>query len=107
MKAKRHPFGRTKMRPVHPGEVLQEQLDALGLSATSFAEKLRVPRSRIVAILRGTRRLKADTALRLERVLGTSATFWVNLQIGYDLRCAELNQNPEIGRLRRLRRPEQ
>ena len=86
------PTTRNRMRPISPGEILQEQLDALNLSAAAFARELHVPTNRITGILRGARALTPDTALRLEQFLGTSAQFWLNLQTGYDLRLAELRR---------------
>lgn len=81
---------RSQMRPISPGEVLQEQLDALEMSATAFARELHVPTNRITGILNETRALTPDTALRLEQFFGTSAQFWINLQTGYEVRRAEL-----------------
>ena len=60
------------MRPVHPGEILREELDELGLSANALAKALDVPTNRITAILRGQRGVTADTALRLARYFGTT-----------------------------------
>ena len=74
------------MRPIHPGEHLQEELEELELSARAFAQALHVPTNRITAILNAQRAVTADTALRLARYFGTSAEFWLNLQSAYDLR---------------------
>lgn len=82
--------GRNKMRPVHPGEVLREQLDELDMSASELAASLHVPTNRITGILNETRALTPDSALRLERFFGASAEFWLNLQRAHDLRAAEL-----------------
>lgn len=93
---------RNKMRPVSPGEVLQEQLDALEMSAAAFARELHVPTNRITEILNETRALTPDTALRLEQFFGTSAQFWMNLQAGYELRLAELEaDHRDIRKIRR------
>lgn len=81
------------MRPVHPGEILREELETLKISANAFATALDVPGNRITAILNGQRGITADTALRLSRYLGTTAEFWLNLQKTYELRVAEV----EIG----------
>ena len=75
--------------PVHPGEVLQEELVARGLTANALALKLRVPANRLTEILNGKRGVSPDTALRLSRYLGTSPAFWLNLQSQYDLARAE------------------
>ena len=77
-----------KMVPVHPGEVLKEELQGLNISASVFAKDLSVPTNRITAILNKKRRITSDTALRLSRYFGTSAEFWMNLQQAYDLNIA-------------------
>lgn len=70
----------------HPGEILAEEfLRPLNLSANSLAIALRVPATRIGAIIKGERSVTADTALRLARFFGTSPEFWVNLQATHDL----------------------
>jgi addiction module HigA family antidote len=84
------------MRPVHPGEILREELEALEMSANSLATALGVPGNRITAILNGQRGITADTALRLSRYLGTTAEFWVNLQKAYELRLAERDAGKQI-----------
>ena len=77
------------MRPVHPGEILREELDALEMSAKALAAALDVPGNRITAILNGQRGVTADTALRLSRYLGTTPELWLNLQKTFELRVAE------------------
>jgi addiction module HigA family antidote len=70
----------------HPGEVLREEfLDPLDMSVNSLAMALRVPATRIGAIVKGERSVTADTALRLGRFFGTSPEFWMNLQAMHDL----------------------
>ena len=70
----------------HPGEVLGEEfLKPLGISVNALAMALRVPATRIGAIVKGERSVTADTALRLARFFGTSPEFWVNLQAMHDL----------------------
>ena len=70
----------------HPGEVLGEEfLQPLGMSVNALAMALRVPATRIGAIVKGERSVTADTALRLARFFGTSPEFWVNLQAMHDL----------------------
>lgn len=79
------------MRPVHPGEILREEfLAPLGLSAHALAVALRVPAPRINDIVRERRAVTPDTALRLARYFGGDAESWLSLQVGYDLRLAEL-----------------
>jgi len=79
----------------HPGEMLSEEfLQPLGLSVNALAMALRVPATRIGAIVKGERSVTADTALRLARFFGTSAEFWINLQAMHDLTKAR----KELGR---------
>src|SRR6266404_435586 len=77
---------RKKVAPIHPGEILlQEFLTPLGLSQYRLAKDVSVPPRRINEIVRGSRAVTADTALRLARYFGTSERFWLNLQARYDL----------------------
>jgi addiction module HigA family antidote len=85
------------MRPIHPGEVLRDELEELDMSANALAIELRVPANRITAILNGERDITPDTALRLGHYFGTSARFWLNLQTGYDLRKAEIEMSKTDG----------
>ena len=83
-----------KLRPIHPGEILQEQLEELGMSARALATRLGVPTNRITGVLNETRSVTPDTALRLAKFFGggpDTARFWLNLQQAYDLRRAELD----------------
>jgi antitoxin HigA-1 len=75
--------------PIHPGEFLREDfLVPLGLSANALALALRVPVTRISEIVRERRGITADTALRLARYFGTTADFWMKMQMSYDLALA-------------------
>jgi len=81
-----------KLRPIHPGEFLQEQLDELGLSARALATRLNVPPNRVTGLLNKTRAVTPDTALRLAKFFGggeDTARFWLNVQQAYDLRLAQ------------------
>ena len=89
---------RNGMRPVHPGEILREELEALKMSATALATALDVPGNRITAILNGQRGITADTALRLSRYLGTTPELWLNLQKTFELRVAENEAGRQIAR---------
>ena len=72
--------------PIHPGEILQEEyLTPLGITQHRVAVAIGVPPRRINEIVQGTRRITADTALRLARYFGTSDEFWLNLQAHYDM----------------------
>ena len=92
------------MRPVHPGEILREELDELGLSGKALAGALGVSAGRIAGILRERRGITADTALRLARFFGTTPQVWLNFQQGYDLRRAEIRSAREINAAVRPRR---
>jgi addiction module HigA family antidote len=79
-------MARRKIAPVHPGEILLEEfLRPLHLSQYRLAKEVTVPPRRINEIVRGSRAVSADTALRLSRYFGTSERFWLNLQARYDL----------------------
>lgn len=86
------------MRPVHPGEVLREELEAVEMSASALAQALDVPPNRITAILNGQRGITADSALRLSRYFGTTPEFWLNLQKTYELRTTEAESGREIAK---------
>lgn len=76
----------TSMAPIHPGEILAaEYLTPLGITQHKLAVAIGVPPRRINEIVHGTRRISANTALRLARYFGTSERFWMNLQGRYDL----------------------
>jgi antitoxin HigA-1 len=74
--------------PIHPGEILADELAELHTSPTELARELHVPANRISQLVAGKRAMTADTALRLERWLGVSAVFWMNLQKRYELDLA-------------------
>ncbi len=84
------------MRPVHPGEILREELDELGLSANAVSKALGVPVNRVTMILNGQRGVSADTALRLARYFGTTPQLSLNLQNTWELRRAEIEAGREI-----------
>ena len=80
------------MRPIHPGEIIKEEyLEPLNMSVNALAVALRVPASRINDVVRQKRGVSIDTALRLARYFNTTAQFWMNLQISYDLKIARQN----------------
>ncbi len=86
------------MPPVHPGEIVKDELTELKMSANAFAKALGVPANRITLILKGQRGISADTALRLALYFGTSPEFWMNLQQSYDLKIAQKKIGSEIER---------
>ena len=85
--------------PIHPGEILADELGELGLSAAELARTIDVPANRISQILRGKRNITADTALRLGRYFGTSPDLWMNLQKAYDLDTARAELGADLDRL--------
>ncbi len=83
----------TDRPPTHPGEVLLEEfLEPLGISQVEFAQRLGVSFPRLNGVVRGRRGVTPDTALRLERVTGASAAFWLGLQQDWDLWHAERSE---------------
>jgi addiction module HigA family antidote len=84
------------MRPVHPGRILKDEIEARGLSANALALALRTPSGRITDILNAKRGVSPETALRLARYFGASARFWLNLQTAYELAVAEAELGERI-----------
>ena len=89
--------------PIHPGEILADELEELGLSAKKLADVIAVPPNRLYQILAGKRNLTADTALRLGQYFGMSPDFWMSLQSAYELDLARRENGPEIRKITRLR----
>jgi addiction module HigA family antidote len=82
--------GAAPIGPIHPAEFLKEWLKDRGLNARDLAQNLRVPASRIEAILAERGGFTADLALRLSRFFGTSPVYWMNLQSHYELDLARM-----------------
>ena len=76
-------------RAVHPGEILKDELEELGMAPTEFARQIEVPPNRVGQIIAGKRAVSADTALRFGHWFGVEAQFWLNLQTQFDLVVAE------------------
>jgi addiction module HigA family antidote len=75
-----------KLRNIHPGEILQEEfLVPLEISAYRLSKDIGIPQTRISEIIKGNRRITADTALRLSKYFGNSAKFWLGLQDDFDI----------------------
>jgi antitoxin HigA-1 len=84
--------------PIHPGEVLlTEFLEPLGITQYRLAQDIAVPARRINEIVHGKRGITADTALRLARYFGLSESFWLNLQMRYDLEMAKDRLKERLG----------
>lgn len=85
--------------PIHPGIILQDEIEELGLSVRDLAARLEVPANRLYQIVAGKRNVTADTALRLAQFFGTSAEFWMNLQSIYELDVARRDLGGAISRI--------
>ncbi|MFN5556611.1 MAG: HigA family addiction module antitoxin, partial [Chryseotalea sp.] len=82
---------------IHPGEVLQEEfLTPLEITAYKLSKDIGIPQTRISEILKGNRRITADTSLRLSKYFGNSAKFWLGLQDDYDLEEEQQLKSKEI-----------
>jgi addiction module HigA family antidote len=77
------------MRAVHPGEILKDELEALGITPTEFARQIDVPPNRVSQIIAGKRAVTGDTALRFGHWFGMEPQFWLNLQAQFDLVAAD------------------
>jgi addiction module HigA family antidote len=85
--------------PIHPGEILADELAELGVSAAEFSRQIAVPPNRVSQIINGKRAITGDTALRLGHWFQTSPQFWLNLQTAYDLRLADQEAGKAITKL--------
>ena len=86
-------------QPIHPGEILSDELIELNLSASALARQIKVPPNRISQIIQGKRAITGDTALRLGHWFGMNPQFWLNLQSQFDLRMAEVLAGKEVRKL--------
>lgn len=90
-----------RLQNVHPGEVLREEfLEPLGISAYRLAKDTFLPQTRISEIVKGNRRITADTALRFAKFFGTSAKFWLGLQDDYDLEEEQMQKESEFNKIK-------
>lgn len=87
------------MRAVHPGAVLKDELEELGITPTEFARQIDVPANRVSQIIAGKRGITGDTALRFGHWFGTDPQFWLNLQAQWDLVQAEQETGEAIRHL--------
>jgi addiction module HigA family antidote len=86
-----------RLRNIHPGEILQEEfLTPFGVTAYRLSKDIGIPQTRVSEILKGNRRITADTALRLSKYFGNSAKFWLGLQDDYDLEEEQLAKSESI-----------
>ena len=90
-----------KIKNIHPGEILKEEfLDELGISAYRLAKDTGIPQTRISEIIKGCRRVTADTALRLSRYFGNTPKFWLGLQDDYDLEEEQISKQSELSNIK-------
>jgi len=90
-----------KLANIHPGEILfYEFLEPLKITAYRISKDLKIPQTRISEIIKGNRRITADTALRLSIYFGNSAKFWLGLQDDYDIEYGQKVKEAELNQLR-------
>jgi addiction module HigA family antidote len=86
-----------KLNNIHPGEILEEEfLKPMGITAYKLSQAIGVPQTRTSQILKGRRRITADTALRLSKFFGTSSKFWLGLQNDFDIEEEKRNLKKEL-----------
>ena len=86
-------------RAVHPGIIVKDELEELGVTPTEFARQINVPPNRVSQIIAGKRSLTGDTALRFGHWFGVEPQFWMNLQTQYDLANADQIVGDEVRNL--------
>jgi len=85
------------LKNIHPGEILLEEfLKPLEISAYRLSKEISIPQTRISQIIKGNRRITADTALRLSKFFGTSAKFWLGLQDDFDIEQESIERKIEL-----------
>jgi addiction module HigA family antidote len=90
-----------KLANVHPGEILfYEFLKPLEITAYRLSKDLKIPQTRISEIIKGNRRITADTALRLSKYFGNSAKFWLGLQDDYDIEVEQETKESELNEIK-------
>jgi len=93
-----------KLNNIHPGEVLLEEfLKPLGISAYRLSKDLNIPQTRVSQIIKGKRKVTADTALRLSKYFGNSAQFWLGLQNDYDLEVEQIKNNKDFAQITKFK----
>ena len=93
----------SKLKNIHPGEVLKEEfLEPLGITAYRLSKDTFIPQTRISEILKGKRRVTADSALRFAKYFGTSAKFWLGLQDDFDLEEEGINKKSELDEIPKI-----
>jgi len=94
-----------QLKNIHPGEILLEEfLKPMHISAYRLSKDIGIPQTRISQIIKGNRRITADTALRLSSYFGNSAKFWLGLQNDYDIENERLNKSEVLDKIRKTRK---
>lgn len=89
------------LKNIHPGEILQEEfLIPMGISAYRLSIEISIPQTRISQIIKGKRRITADTALRLSKYFGNSAKFWLGLQDDFDIELERDQKAEELNAIK-------
>ena len=90
-----------KLKNIHPGEILlKEFLEPLEITAYRLSKDLNIPQTRISEIIKGNRRITADTALRLGKYFGNSAKFWLGIQDDYDIEDRKEAKQEELDKIK-------
>jgi addiction module HigA family antidote len=91
-----------KLKNIHPGEVLLEEfLIPLELSAYRLSKEISIPQTRISEIIKGNRRITADTALRLSKFFDNSAKFWLGLQDDFDIEDEKAHKQKDLNSIKK------
>jgi addiction module HigA family antidote len=94
-----------KLKNIHPGEILQEEfLIPLNITAYRLSKDVSIPQTRISEIIKGNRRITADTALRLSKYFGNSAKFWLGLQDDFDIEEEENQKKTQLSAIKQYSR---
>ena len=92
-----------KLPNIHPGEILlHEFLNPLNISAYKLSKETFIPQTRVSQIIKGNRRITADTAIRFSKFFGTSEKFWLGLQDDYDLEEERLDKTKEFQEIKSI-----
>lgn len=94
-----------KLPNIHPGDILLEEfLIPMGISQYKLAKDIKIPQTRLSQIVKGKRRITADTALRLSKYFGTSAKFWLGLQDDFDIEESESLLAKELNEISEMKK---
>ena len=92
-----------KLKNIHPGEILQEEfLIPLEISAYRLSKDIGIPQTRVSEIIKGNRRITADTALRLSKYFGNSAKFWLGLQDDFDIEDEKNHKQKDLNAIKQF-----